>query len=127
MLMDNLIVEATETTPRVEFNKDNGVFKIEGKSLPEDVKNFYNPIIQWLDMYANQPNQNTNLSVDFEYFNTASSKMILIIFNKIRDIQKKGFGVLVTWTYPHNDAELEEAGEEFAELLNIPFQFIAKY
>lgn len=124
--MDNLLVEATEITPRVEFNKHENIFRIEGKSLPEDVKNFYSPLIQWLEIYALQPNPVTNLTVYFEYFNTSSSKMILILLNKIRDIHKKGFQVQVTWTYPPLDAEIEEAGEEFAELLNIPFQFIAK-
>jgi len=125
--MDRLFVEATETTPRVEFNKIKDIFRIEGKSLPEDVKNFYNPLIQWFDNYSNQPNQQTHLYLDYEYFNTASSKMILILLNKLRDINKKGFSVLVTWSYPQHDAELEEAGEEFSELLNIPFEFIAKY
>jgi len=125
--MDRLFVEATETTPRVEFNKIKDIFRIEGKSLPEDVKNFYNPLIQWFENYSNQPNQQTHLYLDYEYFNTASSKMILILLNKLRDINKKGFSVLVTWSYPQHDAELEEAGEEFSELLNIPFEFIAKY
>jgi hypothetical protein len=124
--MDNLLVEATDITPRVEFSKQKNIFRIEGKSLPEDVKNFYTPLIQWLDSYALHPNNETHLYLNFEYFNTSSSKMILIMLNKIRDIQKKGFSVLVTWSYPPQDAEIEEAGEEFAELLNIPFQFIPK-
>lgn len=124
--MDNLFVEATEITPRVEFNKNANTFKIVGKSLPEDVKNFYTPIIQWFDAYSLQPNPETNLFLEFEYFNTASSKMILVLLSKVREIQKKGFKVLVTWIYPPHDAEIEESGEEFAELLNIPFQLIAK-
>jgi hypothetical protein len=124
--MDDLFVEATATTPRVEFNKHKNIFRIEGKSLPEDVKNFYSPLIQWLDSYSLQPNPETNLLIDFEYFNTSSSKMILIILNKIRDIHKKGFQVQITWSYPPHDSEIEEAGEEFEELLNIPFQFVAK-
>ena len=124
--MDSLFVESTSTTPRVEFDKLNNIFRIEGKSLPEDVKNFYIPLIQWLDNYSLQPNPKTHLFLEFEYFNTSSSKMILLLLNKMRDIQRKGYQVLITWSYPHHDAEIEEAGEEFAELLNIPFQFVAK-
>ncbi len=124
--MDNLFVEATDVTPNVEFSKVSGTFKIIGKSLPEDVKNFYTPIIQWFDLYSSQPNPETTLFLHFEYFNTASSKMILILLNKLREIHKKGFRVLVIWSYPPQDAEIEEAGEEFEELLNIPFQFLAK-
>ncbi|RPH32720.1 MAG: DUF1987 domain-containing protein [Bacteroidales bacterium] len=124
--MDNLLVEATDITPRIEFSKHTNTFKIIGKSLPEDVKNFYNPIIQWFDTYSSQPNPETHLILEFEYFNTSSSKMILILLNKLRDIHRRGFKVLVTWSYPSHDAEIEEAGEELEELLNIPFQFIAK-
>jgi len=124
--MDSLFVEATSTTPRVEFDKHNNIFRIEGKSLPEDVKNFYIPLIQWLENYSLQPNPRTDLFLDFEYFNTSSSKLILILLNKIRDIHRRGHQVIVIWSYPPHDAEIEEAGEEFAELLNIPFQFIAK-
>jgi len=124
--MDSFFVEATDITPRVEFDKHKGIFRIEGKSLPEDVKNFYNPLIHWFDIYLKEPNPETNLFLDFEYFNTASSKMILILLNKIKEINKKGFQVVVTWSFPPFDPEIEEAGEEFAELLNIPFHFIAK-
>jgi len=124
--MDDLFVEATDVTPLVDFSKNKNTFKIIGKSLPEDVKNFYTPIIQWFDAYSLQPNEETNLFLDFEYFNTASSKMILILLNKVREINRKGFQVLVTWSHPRHDVEIEEAGEEFAELLNIPFQIIAK-
>lgn len=124
--MEDLFVEATDVTPMVDFSKNRNTFKIIGKSLPEDVKNFYTPIIQWFDAYSSQANPETNLFLDFEYFNTASSKMILILLNKVREINRKGHQVLVTWSYPPHDVEIEEAGEEFEELLNIPFQFIAK-
>ncbi len=72
------------------------------------------------------PNEETNIVLDFDYFNTASSKMILIILSKLRDVFKHGKKVEVTWRYPQYDLELEEAGEEFSDLLNIPFNFVPK-
>lgn len=125
-LMESFTAFATEITPKVELDKDRGIFLIEGKSLPEDVKVFYSPIIEWFDRYIQEPNPETIITLDFEYFNTASSKMILIILSKIREIQKHGNRVSVVWKYPQYDVELEEAGEEFSELLNIPFTFIPK-
>ncbi len=125
-LMESFAAFATEITPKVELDKEKGIFLIEGKSLPEDVKVFYSPIIEWFDRYIQEPNPETIITLDFEYFNTASSKMILIILSKIREIQKHGNRVSVMWKYPQYDVELEEAGEEFSELLNIPFTFIPK-
>lgn len=124
--MESFAAFATEITPKVELDKEKGIFLIEGKSLPEDVKVFYSPIIEWFDRYIKEPNPDTIITLDFEYFNTASSKMILIILSKIREIQKHGNRISVIWKYPQYDVELEEAGEEFSELLNIPFTFIPK-
>lgn len=124
--MDRFFLEASAITPFVEFDKTKGVFVMRGRSLPEDVKSYYMPMVQWWDIYIKNPNPHTNLILDFDYFNTASSKMLLILLNKVKELYKNGNDVLVTWKYPQLDAELEEAGEEFAELLNVPFEMIAK-
>jgi len=124
--MDRFFLEASAITPYVEFDRGTGVFIIQGKSLPEDVKSYYMPLVQWWDNYIKNPNPSTNLVLDFDYFNTASSKMLLILLNKVKELHKSGKEVLITWKYPQLDAELEEAGEEFAELLNVPFEMIAK-
>lgn len=124
--MEIISIPETEITPHVELNKEQGIFIIEGKSLPEDVKDFYSPVIEWFDQYQKDPNEETLFVLDFEYFNTASSKMILILLSKLREVHKSGKRVSVTWKFPQYDVELEEAGEEFSELLNIPFTFIPK-
>lgn len=124
--MERIEIPPSEITPRVILDKENSVFLIQGKCLPEDVKGFYNPIIEWFEQYFQVPNETTNIVLDFDYFNTASSKMILIILSKLRDLQKVGKRVEVTWRFPQYDLELEEAGEEFSDLLNIPFIFVPK-
>lgn len=124
--MDRFFLEPTAITPYIELDKAKGIFIIQGKSLPEDVKSYYLPVVQWWDLYNKNPNQSTNLVLDFDYFNTASSKMLLILLNKVKELYRNGNEVLITWKYPQLDTELEEAGEEFAELLNVPFEMIAK-
>lgn len=124
--MEVIDISPTEITPKVILNKQQGIFLIQGKCLPEDVKSFYNPVIEWFEKYQVTPNETTNIVLDFDYFNTASSKMILIILSKLREIFKQGKKVEVTWRYPQYDLELEEAGEEFSDLLNIPFNFVPK-
>lgn len=124
--MRSIRIEQTEITPKVILNKAKEELLIQGKCLPEDVKKFFTPIIEWFDAYLEAPNHETVIVLDFDYFNTASSKMLLIILSKLRDLQKKGKRVQVVWKYPQYDQELEEAGEEFSDLLNIPFEFLPK-
>ena len=124
--MEPLLIESTNITPHVEFNKSSGVFLLQGRSLPEDVKNFYSPLLKWIDKYMASPNSLSVLTLDFDYFNTASSKMILLLLNKFKEMFKNGLDVKVLWKYPELDTELEEAGEEFSELMGIPFELYPK-
>lgn len=124
--MERIDIESTDITPKVLLDRENGVFLLQGKSLPEDAKRFFNPILAWFEEYKKNPNEFTNIVLDFDYFNTASSKMILITLSILRDLFREGHQVEVTWMFPKYDAELEEAGEEFSGLLNLPFNFVPK-
>jgi hypothetical protein len=117
--MEIINLEGTEDTPRIILDKDNGIFEISGRSLPEDSAEFYHPILEWLEKYQKNANAKTNFMFKLEYFNTASSKLILDILSKLESIN----GTVVTWYYHEDDEDMEEAGEEFSELVDIPFEF----
>lgn len=117
--MEILNLEGTEDTPKILLDKSNGIFEISGRSLPEDSAEFYQPIIQWLDDYAADPNPSTDFVFKLEYFNTASSKLILDVLSKLEEIP----GIKVNWYFHEDDEDMEEAGEEFSELVDIDFEF----
>lgn len=117
--MEILNLEGTEDTPKILLDKSNGIFEISGRSLPEDSAEFYQPIIQWLDDYASDPNPSTDFVFKLEYFNTASSKLILDVLSKLEEIP----GIKVNWYFHEDDEDMEEAGEEFSELVDIDFEF----
>ena len=123
--MKSLSIKGTQETPDVIFDKELGVFSMSGKSLPEDVKEFYYPIIDWVAEYAKIPNQETCLKVKMDYFNTASSKMILEIFEKFKEMHDKGFSVVVDWYYQDDDEDMQDAGEDYADIVEVPFNFIS--
>ncbi len=123
--MDIINIEAKGDTPKVILDKGNNKFEIAGKSLPENVSNFYEPILSWLDEYANNPNESSEFVFKMEYFNTASSKMILQILERIKNIKDKGKAVKVLWYYPEDDEDMEEAGDDYSSLVDVPFELIA--
>lgn len=117
--MEILNLEGAEDTPKIILDKTNGIFEISGRSLPEDSAEFYRPILEWIAKYGGSPNPKTSFVFKLEYFNTASSKLILDILSKLEDIQ----GMNIVWYYDEDDEDMQEAGEEFAELVEIPFEF----
>lgn len=117
--MEIINLEGTEDTPKILLDKNNGIFEISGRSLPEDSAEFYQPIIDWLDGYAGSPNESSTFVFKLEYFNTASSKLILDVLSKLEDIQS----AKIMWYFHEDDEDMEEAGEEFSELVEVPFEF----
>lgn len=123
--METILLEATAETPRVVLSKENSVFEFSGNSLPEDAISFYRPVIEWIEHYTESPNPKTELDFRLDYYNTSSSKVILQILEKFRDIHRKGYAVVVNWHYMEDDEDMAEAGEDYAEHLRLPFNFIA--
>lgn len=117
--MEIISLEGTEDTPKIILNKENGIFEISGRSLPEDSQEFYQPILDWIESYAEDPNDKTEFVFKLEYFNTASSKLILDVLSGLEDIP----GMAIAWYFHEDDEDMEEAGEEFSELVEIPFDF----
>ena len=121
--MDPLIISGTEDTPEVKFNKKEGNFTISGRSLPEDVIEFYTPVYSWLEQYVSDPNEETILKVNIDYFNSASQRAINEIFNILARINLKGKKVEIEWFYFQDDDEMREAGKEYAEITNLNFNY----
>ena len=123
--METLIIEATDETPKIVLDQSKMLFEISGRSLPEDVVCFYQPVMDWMDKLESEPIENMEFCFKLEYFNTASSKLILDIFLKLDEIYQDGNKINVKWYFSELDEDLEEAGEEYSELIEIPFELIA--
>ncbi|MBO4372058.1 MAG: DUF1987 domain-containing protein [Bacteroidales bacterium] len=118
-------IQGSDDTPKVILDADNNTFEISGRSLPEDVVAFYDPILEWLDEYAQNPLEKTVFNFKLEYFNTASSKLLLDVLLKLEDMYDAGHDVLVKWHYPDDDEDMEEAGEEYADIVEVPFEQVS--
>jgi hypothetical protein len=122
--MEAIKIKGTEDTPNVILDAAENQMEISGRSLPEDVSSFYGPILNWLADYIKSPNPKTVFNFKLVYFNTASSKLILDILMKLEDLTKKGNEVLVKWHYPEDDEDMQEAGNEYADIVEVPFEQI---
>ena len=121
--MEALRIDPTDDCPLVVFDSAAGKFEISGKSLPEDVISFYQPLLDWLEEYKTSPLAKTVFDFKLVYFNTASSKMLLDILLIMEELKEEGHIVLVRWHSISNDEDMQEAGEEYAEMVEVDFEY----
>jgi len=120
--MDALRIEPTDDSPEIILDQEGNCFEISGKSLPEDVVDFYQPVINWLGEYRKNPNPETQFHIKLIYFNTASSKMILDILMILEEMAGEGKNILVKWLSLPSDEDMQEAGQEYEEMVDVPFE-----
>jgi hypothetical protein len=110
--MNNLIVESTINTPTVKFGTD-GRLLMEGRSLPENVAKFYQPLVEWAAMLTAEV---VKMDINLEYINSASAKKILELL-KVLDANNNIKEFIVIWHYEKDDEDVLENGQIFEELL----------
>jgi hypothetical protein len=116
--MENFFLEETSKTPKLSFDVSTGKFLMSGRSIPENSIEFYKPLLEWLDEYIKKPCAKTEFDIKLEYFNTSSSKCLVEIFRRLEKI--KGAEVVINWFYEEDDEDMQESGEDFKELIDIP-------
>ncbi|NOQ70786.1 MAG: DUF1987 domain-containing protein [Crocinitomix sp.] len=122
--MENLNLEGSAKTPTVNFNAGDGTLELKGRSIPENSIEFYKPLNDWIDGYADAPKSATVVDVKLEYFNTSSSKCILDLFKQLESLDKQETKVQVNWYYEEDDEDMAEAGEDYEAIINLPFKMI---
>ncbi len=123
--MHSLYLNKTTRTPRIVLDPKEKIFEIQGRSIPENSVDFYQPVMQWMEEYRHHANEKTRLVVRLEYFNTSSSKCLIDILRKLEKIYLDGKEVELEWYYEEQDEDMKESGEDFKEILKVPFHMIA--
>lgn len=119
----DLEIAATNRTPEVTLNAQQGVISLKGCSMPANVNQFYSPVLDSLNQYIRKPAPRTRVVFDLEYINSSSAQLILAILFKLKELLDKGHKLTVEWHYMFEDEDIYETGKSYSELSGITFNF----
>lgn len=113
--MQELIIEQTPKTPLIDLNQVTGDLLFSGRSIPENATKVYEPVLNWVTEYVLQANPTTNLRLDLEYFNTASSIYLAKMLKILTRINVHDYVLIIHLYFP-----LEEFDEmnEFEDIID---------
>ena len=121
--MEELKITRTKTSPDVLLSQ-KGIIKISGRSIHENIANFFKPVEAWISEYIENPAEVTCLDINLEYFNSASAKLLIRIIQKIALVQLKNKKFIINWYYEEGDEDILERGEYFSSVVKLPFNFV---
>lgn len=124
-MIEKLIIEGFAYTPTIILDPVENVISIEGESYHEHVSQIFEPVFKWLDEYL-KTDHDVTLNFKTVYFNTSSSRVFLEILLILQTYQEKTENkVVVNWYYQEDDLDILEMGEEYAEEITLPFNYIS--
>ena len=121
--MEELRISPSKNTPEIVLNPE-GMIRIKGRSIHENVTEFFTPVEEWVTNYILNPAEVTCVDINLEYFNSASAKVFIHLMQKITFVSLKNKKFIFNWYYEDGDEDILERGEYFSSVLDIPFNFI---
>ena len=121
--MEELRISPTKNTPEIMLNPA-GTILIKGRSIHENVTDFFEPVEDWISEYISAPAEVTSVDLNLEYFNSASAKVFIHLLQKISYVTLKRKKFVINWYYEEGDDDILERGEYFASVLDVRFNFI---
>ncbi len=122
--MSELILQASSNTPKVVFALKNEIQSVVGLSTPIDSFEFYRPLIKWIEDYQNQMSSKTVFRFELNYFNSSSMKALLWLIQAIANGISQGKDWTIEWVVTEEDEFMEEAGESFQSLIDVPISIV---
>jgi hypothetical protein len=134
--MHKLFIPSTPSSPEINFSPEENIFRISGRSSPEDVRAMYYPVLEWVRSFTASIIDKDNkkytaenplkFQADLIYFNSSSAKFLYDIFMELKRLIPSGTHVVIEWYYEEEDLDLKEAGYDIALLAEMDFTFIPK-
>lgn len=123
--MPSLYLPATDKTPEVRFDGDTGTLEVRGCSIHENAEGFFRPLLDLVEDYARKPAPATKVKLAMTYFNSSSSKYLLDLLRLLDEIHLAGMAeVVLEWHYDQHDLDMEEAGGDYKDLLEMPVRLV---
>lgn len=122
--MQRLEIPEGGNTPHVLFDPQSNVFKITGKSFPEDSKEFYRTIIEWLEAFKAEVPATFDFNFNLFYLSSSSIISVKQVLSKLVEYQSKGIKVTVIWNYDDDDDDIKKTGEDYMKITKLNFKFV---
>ena len=100
-------------------NIDDGYAKLSGRFISSFTVAIAIPILAWLELFLATNPSKIRFDIAMEYFSTSASEIIAEILKALEKYQRVHSAsiVKVYWYYHEDDEDMEEAGDEFTQLV----------
>ncbi len=121
--MNRLEIKETNNTPHIIMDAASSSVLIEGKSFPEDSKEFYKSVVDWIDNLKISNPKELTITINLFYLSSSSIISIKQLLMKIEEMKNNGVKTKIVWCFDDDDDDIKKTGEDYARLTSLEFEF----
>jgi hypothetical protein len=122
--MGKIDIKPTKRTPEVTLNETTNTLVFKGRSLPENTKQFYQPVKANLNTYKPEKGATVTIDIAFTYVSSSSLISLLSIFKQMKLTCERGCTLKINWFYEQYDDDLLSIGHDMEQLSGVEFKYI---
>jgi hypothetical protein len=117
-----LRIESTPKSPFVYLDSKEGIIILSGTSIPDNVIDFYDPILDFASSYfVGTPK--IQVFIRLVYCGSSSSRYFLLLLRKLNEFYLKGTQVNIFWFQEEDEDHYDFYTDGYEYQLNVKFPF----
>lgn len=116
-------IAPSDSTPLLNFDAGSNTLLLEGRLIPENAEEVFEPLNKWLDDHL-KTSLSLNVLFRLYYYNTSSFKRLYGFCRHLNEYFEQGKKITVRWEYEEGDEDSRNDAEEIMGHFNYPKQFI---
>jgi SiaC family regulatory phosphoprotein len=118
--MSETLVKGNNVLPLITYDPSINEIGVSGWSFSERPLQVFEPVFKILESHEGKP-------LTFQYklncFNTATSKCLILLTEKMKELHSAGTDIKVIWHFDSDDDETKEWGEDISSVTGFEFEF----
>ncbi len=117
-------IKETVDSPKILLDAEKATFLIDGPSYPEDAYDVYDHVLDWVRQNDYPLNGELICHFKFNVLSSTSRKMVYEILLELEKLHEINGSIHINWHFEKFDEDMLEVGEDFSEIVNIPFKLL---
>lgn len=123
--MKKIRIKQTTDSPSLIIDGEVGLIRIAGKAIAHDPGTVYKKLDKEVSEYCLDPHRFSTVNIKLINLSSGASKWLFHLLKELEKINSKETRVIVNWFYEYDNELMLEVGEDFQQIIDLPFNLFA--
>jgi hypothetical protein len=123
--MKRIRIKQTTDSPSLIIDGEVGLIRIAGKAIAHNPGTVYKKLEKEIAEYCLDPHLLSTVNIRLINLSSSASKWLYHLLKEIEKINGDETQVIVNWIYEKDNEVMLETGEDFQQIIDLPFNLIA--